>query len=298
MSRGLFSACCVLLFSSVIASAHQPVMDMAPRWEEGYGFQIRQEYYGSDKLMEGDSVIDNPLGLKRYVHKTWLEGVYTFDRARRVTFKLPYIYQSRTKNIGDVGVKQSNHGFGDLIVGIPLKHYKNFKAHTSNFGITPSLRIPIGSNRGDFPISDGSLDVGVSISYSAEGYPLKSYPTLEIYQLYDLFYWKNNKGKRGMREGDEIGFDMNIGIHPYHNDVTNTGVFLLWDVTARYHQNPNSANLTSASGGSRIQTGPILVLYKNNLMFRSEYKYPLYEKTRNISNSYGHEFNIGIGITF
>lgn len=39
-------------------------MDMAPRWEEGYGFQVRYENFGSDDLMDGDSEISNPLGLK------------------------------------------------------------------------------------------------------------------------------------------------------------------------------------------------------------------------------------------
>lgn len=44
------------------ALAHQPVMDMAPRWQDGYGFQIRQEYRSSDELVSGDSEVDNPFG--------------------------------------------------------------------------------------------------------------------------------------------------------------------------------------------------------------------------------------------
>lgn len=287
MSR-IFVFICIM--TAPIAYAHQPVMDMAPRWEEGYGLQIRQESYGSDKLMDGDSEIANPLGLKRYVHKTWLEGVYTFDRAARVTFKLPYINQSRTKNIGGTGVKQSNSGLGDLIIGVPLKHYINKGAGTQNFGLTPSLRIPTGSTSGDFPLSDGSWDLGLSLSHS--------YESIKYYTLVDLFYWANSDGQRGMREGNELGFDLNVGYHPYHNNDTNSGMFVMWDVTARHSEESNAANLTTASGGSRIQTGPIIVLYKDNLMFRSEYKYPLYENTSTISNSRGHEFNIGIGITF
>ena len=96
-------------------------MDMAPRWDEGYGFQVRHALYGSDTLMDGEDEITNPLGLKRYVNTSWLEGVYTFDRSIRATFKLPYIDQRRTKNIGGVGVRQSNSGLGDLILGLPLK---------------------------------------------------------------------------------------------------------------------------------------------------------------------------------
>lgn len=280
----------VVFILSGKAYAHQPVMDMAPRWEDGYGFQIRHETYGSGKLLDGSTKTANPLGLKRYVHKTWLEGVYTFDRAKRVTFKLPYIEQSRTKNIGGVGVKQKNSGLGDLIVGVPLKYYINQGDTTQNFGFTPSLRLPTGSTSGNFPISDGSVDLGLSFSHSLE--------TPKYYTLVDLFYWINNEGKRDMREGNTLGMDLNLGYHPYHNNNTNSGVFVMWDVTARHNEKPDAGTLTTASGGKRVHTGPALVLYKDNIMFRTEYKVPVYEKTDGISNSRGNEFNVGIGITF
>ncbi len=290
MKKTLLILSGLMLLSVTTAQAHQPVMDMAPRWEDGYGFQIRHEFYGSDTLMDGDSEIANPLNLERFVHKTWLEGVYTFDRSKRITFKIPYINQDRTKNIGGAGVKQSNEGIGDLIVGVPLKHYQNKGAFTHNFGFTPSLRLPTGSSSGAFPISDGSTDLGLSFSYSGE--------SPKFYSLVDVFAWLNTEGDRNMRAGNTYGMDLNLGYHPYHDDDTNSGLFIMWDVTARYNDKPSAANLTTASGGKRIHTGPLLVLYKDNIMFRTEYKHPVYENTRSISNSRGSEFNIGIGITF
>ncbi len=270
--------------------AHQPVMDMAPRWEGGYGFQIRRESYGSDKLIDGDSAISNPLGLERYVEKTWLEGVYTFERSARVTFKLPYVEQNRVKNLAGSAVRQRTEGIGDLILGVPLKHYINKGAGTQNFGFTPSLRVPTGSSSGDFPISDGSTDIGLSLSHS--------YESPKWYTLVDLFTWINNEGARDMHEGDVYGLDVNLGYHPYHDNDTNSGAFVMWDMTARYSDESSAETLTTASGGTRVQTGPLFVLYKDNIMFRAEYKYPLYEKASGISNSRGQEFNIGIGITF
>ena len=290
MRQITFALMAIILVGASAAQAHQPVMDMAPRWEDGYGFQIRHESYGSDTLLDGDNEIANPLNLERFVRKTWLEGVYTFDRAARVTFKLPYIDQERTKNIGGIGVQQSNEGLGDLIVGVPLKHYRNRGGFTENFSFTPSLRLPTGSSSGDFPISDGSTDLGLSLSYSSEN--------PKYYSLIDVFTWINTEGERGMRAGNSYGLDLNLGYHPYHNDETNSGAFIMWDVTARYNDDPNAANLTTASGGQRVQTGPLVVLYKDNIMFRGEYKHPLYEKTSGITNSRGPEFNIGIGITF
>ena len=59
----------ILLITTLLA--HQPVMDMAPRWSGGYGFQIRNEF-------SPDVSSTN-----------WLEGVYTRSREKRITFKIP-----------------------------------------------------------------------------------------------------------------------------------------------------------------------------------------------------------------
>ncbi len=94
------------------------------------------------------------------------------------------------------------------------------------------------------------------------------------------------------------GMSINFGYHILHNDKKNSGAFALWDITARHNDNPNLVNLTTATGGKRIHTGPILVFYKKNIMLRTEYKFPLYEDVSGISNSRGNELNIGIGFAF
>ena len=114
--------------------------------------------------------------------------------ARYAPFKLPFIGQIRTKAINGVGVKQKNSGVSDLIIGLPLKKYINRGSETSNWGFTPSLRLPTGSHSGDYPLSDGSWDLGLGLSYSTESF--------KFYSLYDLFYWYNTEGKRNMREGN------------------------------------------------------------------------------------------------
>ena len=270
--------------------AHQPVMDMAPRWKNGYGFQMRYERYGSDTLKMRQQKINNIDGQKRYVSKIWFEGVYTFKPSVRVTFKLPYVDQSRTKLVNNSPVLQNNNGLGDLIIGVPIKRYTNKGNVTSNLGFTPSIRIPTGKSSGIFPLSDGSWDVGLSLAYARS--------TPKFYQFYDLFYWKNNKGVRGMKEGDEIGLDINWGYHPYHDNATNSGVFIMWDITARHVGQPTLTTLTTTSGGDRISMGPVIVLYRNALMFRAEFKKPVYEKLENTGLSRGNEFKLAVGITF
>ncbi len=162
-----------------IGRAHQPVMDMAPRWQEGWGFQVRNEYRFSDELLSGDSDVSNPQGRERWVNTSWLEGVYTFKRELRVTAKIPWVEQSRVSVVNGASVKQTGSGIGDSILGLQLKHYFNREASTGNFGLTPSIRIPTGSTSDAYPVGDGSWDVGVSTSFSVE--------MAHVYQFYDLF---------------------------------------------------------------------------------------------------------------
>ena len=88
-------------------TAHQPVMDMAPRWNGGYGAQTRITHANDTT-------------------PTWVEGVYTFKPALRMTLKVPY----------------SDGKSGDAILAMPIKRYKNAGASTSNWGLTPSVRMP------------------------------------------------------------------------------------------------------------------------------------------------------------
>lgn len=279
-----------LLAVAVTANAHQPVMDMAPRWADGFGFQVRQERYGSDDRVQDDSSAPNPLGLERFVDTTWLEGVYTFHRAVRITAKIPYIDQHRTVAINGSAVRQHSAGLGDVILGLPLKRYNNKGAMTENWGLTPSVRLPTGSNDGDLAISDGSVDIGLSLSYSRE--------TPGFYQLYDLFVWQEGKGSRGMRTGNSWGFDANFGPHPWHDNDENTGLFTLWDITVRHNDAANTANRTTATGGDRVQTGPVLVYYRDGFMARAEYKFLAYERIDGTSTSRGDEFSLAFGFAF
>lgn len=275
----------MLMLLAPLALAHQPVQDMAPRWAGGYGFQIRQEYRSSDDLLDGSSDAPNPFGRKERVRTTWLEGVYTFDKSVRITAKLPWVDQERVTTTGQ---RQAARGLGDITLGVPLKVYWNDGAETGNWSFTPSVRLPTGSTGGDYPIDDGSWDFGASFAYSRE--------TPSWYELVDLFYWKNGSGRKGINRGDLIGLDVNLGIHPLHSDANNSGVFLMWDLTARYEARGKSSSTTS--GGKRIHTGPVAVGYWNNWMIRAEYKFPVYEKVWSSQLARGPMINLIIGVAF
>jgi hypothetical protein len=290
----------LVVFGSSLAAlsvrAHQPIMDMAPRWSGGWGLQIRQVWYGSDDYLDGSTELSNPDSLERYVRQTWLEGVYTFDRSVRVTFKVPYVEKSRTILSGGTPARQESNGWGDLVLAFPLKKYSNFEGYTHNFGFTPQVRIPTGSSRDDYALSDGSWDSGLALSYSGEGYLFDSFPNLHFYQLYDLFYWENNKGTGGMNEGDELGLDVNVGMKLYHDNDSLSGAFLMWDMSAR-RQEVGDAR-TGAYNGKSLQTGPVLVWYKDGLMIRGEWKASVYESLYRPGIARGSAFELGMGISF
>ena len=291
---GLLAAFALPFAASV--SAHQPVMDMAPRWNGGYGFQVRHESYGSDKLLNGSSEVANTTGVERHVDTTWLEGVYTFRPSLRFTFKLPYVDKWRSRSVDGDLVHQATKGLGDLIVAMPLKAYTNDGPNTHNWGLTPQIKLPTGSSKDDYALSDGSIDLGLSFSYSAEGYPVKSKPKLKLYQLYDLFYWENREGDDGQHEGDTIGLDINVGVQMNHSNNDNTGTFLIWDISARHSGEASAETRTGASAGTRVHTGPVVMHYRDNLMFRAEYKFAAYEDKQGLSR--GDEFVIGVGMAF
>lgn len=279
-----------------IAWAHQPVMDMAPRWSEGWGIQLRHVWYGSDNLLNGSVKQTNPNGIKRYTRQTWLEGVYTFDRSRRVTFKMPYLDKRRTTLDGDVPVRQETSGWGDLVLAAPLKKYRNHDRSTDNFGFTPQVRLPTGSTSGSYPASDGSLDFGLSLSYSGEGYLFETFPEFNFYHLYDVFYWENREGKGGMEEGDELGLDVNLGFKLFHDEDSNTGAFVMWDLTARSQEAGGAT--TGAYAGKSIHTGPVFVWYKDALMLRAEWKMSAYEEREGLGLARGDLFEFGLGMSF
>jgi hypothetical protein len=94
----------ILGLIGALVFAHQPVMDMAPRWNGGYGFQVRYERFGSDLTIHEQNI------LSRYFQQTyWLEGVYTWHRAK--TLCLSGVAQDVAKAVKEVKTKSFTLGF-------------------------------------------------------------------------------------------------------------------------------------------------------------------------------------------
>lgn len=278
----------IAVFAPSVAWSHQPVMDMAPRWQGGFGVQLRHEHRESDRILEGTRRQHDPQGREKRVDITWLEGIYTYRRELRFTLKVPYVDQQRDSMVGGAPVRQTGRGIGDVIAAVPLRKYWNLQKSTVNIGLTPQLRVPTGSTSDSYPVGDGSWDFGLSASVSAEN--------ALWYSLLDAFWWKNTPGRRGIDAGDLLGIDGNAGIHFYHDNATNTGGFALLDLELRHEARGRDTGGTT--GGSRVTLGPILIGYWNNIMLRGEAKFPVYERVFGTQFSRGILFNVGAGVTF
>ena len=102
--------------------------------------------------------------------------------------------------------------------------------------------------------------------------------------------------RNGNQRGNELGLDVNLGWHPYHKNLTNTGLFVLIDLSLR--SEARGRDLKGVTGGKRASAGPVLVYYRQGMMIRAEYKYPFYEDVKDTQLSRGPELNIGIGFVF
>ena len=162
---------CTLLSTGLLSlSADQPIMNMMPRWDGGYGLQALIETIHRSDLKQGDDVVGD--GFSEDITRLHLQGVYTWERSIRLTFKLPYIIDARREILGPEGEKVIQHdkGLGDLTLALPLKHYFNLATRSGSWTLAPQVRVPLGNKDGDYEVADRAWGTGLSIGYETETY--------------------------------------------------------------------------------------------------------------------------------
>ena len=76
--------------------ADQPIMNMMPRWDGGYGYQFFYETIERDDLYFGNEIFKKDLN--ESIQQVQVEGVYTWDRSIRLTAKLPMVLDAERAN--------------------------------------------------------------------------------------------------------------------------------------------------------------------------------------------------------
>lgn len=161
--------CSSMASFGLVLKADQPIMNMMPRWDGGYGVQFLLEDIHRSDLKLGDAVVGD--GFTEDIQLFHFQGVYTWDRSIRLTFKLPYILDARREVLDLSGGKQVQHdsGVGDLTLALPLKKYFNLDGRSGSWTLAPQLRVPLGGRESNvYSVADRVWGTGLSLGYETE----------------------------------------------------------------------------------------------------------------------------------
>ncbi len=246
-------------------SADQPIMNEVPRWDGGYGFQVFSESRSSKDLKFHNNKLDNPNNNHYRKHITHLEGVYTWTKWIRLTVKIPWVQQSKKL----LNVEESNQGFSDIKLALPLRHYYNEDGYSGHYGIVPQIRFG-GDNKGLHKISDGSTDPGFSFTFEKE--------TANLKLSADVTYWIETHSQKD----DEWSIDTTLGWN-YHD----RGALKL------------ETELVNTDQNEWIGMGPTFFWNFNDcMMTRFEYKFALKDTLKKVGLARGDSLRIGLGFVF
>ena len=167
MNKQLLKTLWVFLFSGSVLFADDPIMNMMPRWDNGWGFQFIEEYRYERDLLLGDQKVYP--GFTEDVHLLHFQTVYTWDKSVRVTAKFPWVLDARREMPDGFGGKtiQRDSGIGDPMISLPLKKYFNLDGRSGSWTFKPMLRVPM-SGKDDYEIYYDQWSPGLGLGYEFE----------------------------------------------------------------------------------------------------------------------------------
>jgi len=250
-------------------AADQPIMNMMPRWDGGFGFQLIQQYRTESELLDGKDEIGD--GLSESVHLLHLEGVYTWDRSIRLTAKLPFILDAERELLDATGneVTQSDSGVGDLTLALPLKRYFNETDKSGSWTFAPQLRVPLGE-KDEYNVYDRAWGMGLSFGYEQE--------TATSFLAVGVSGW--------FFEGDE---EEELHAHLDLGWNFNSRGQLLLETDAHYE----------SDGSYTVSTGPALYYRITDLVHtRIEWKADVIDYQKGLDHGNGQSIKVGVGFVW
>jgi len=161
-------------------------------------------------------------------------------------------------------------GFDDIKIAVPLRKYMNRAKYSGHIGIVPQIRFG-GDDGGEYAISDGSTDFGLSITYENER-------TYWIFSFDFTYWWETDDNYE-----DEWSTDVGIG----------------WRFHKRGSLRLETEYEKEKDDNFWLATGPTLFWNFNNLfMTRIEYKFSIEEKLQEVGLTKGDTFRLGLGVVF
>lgn len=266
----LFSIACGLL--SAEAAAEQPIFDEMPRWNDGWGVQVLEEYRTESELQSDGDVVGS--GFTEEAHILHIEGVYTWTKAFRMTLKLPVILHAERTLPGDAGetITQTDRGVGDPTLTIPLKSYFNLDGRSGSWTLAPHLRVPTAGHD-DYDIADHLWGGGLSAGYSTE-----------------TFRYHIGLGASAWAYSEDEPFDFTLNAEVGLNvQVFGVSGHIKWKTTGRYE----------TDGTTTVTAGPTVYVritdtWHGQLIGRHDF----YDKRGNLDHASGDAARVGLGVVF
>ena len=243
-----------------------------PRWDEGWGVQLVEEYRHESDLMSGNDVV--AAGFSEDVHILHLEGVYTWDRSIRMTVKLPYVLDAKRELPDGKGGKitQYDEGIGDATVALPLKKYFNLDGRSGSWTFAPQVKIPL-SGSDEYEVYDGAWGLGAGVGYETETYRY-------IFAV-GASVWKFDKNEPFKASGS-----LDVGLNYIVSDMNG---HVKWETDFTFEDD----------GTEKLYTGPSLYLRINDTLHsRIVYKNEIHARRNNLDHGKGSNFRVGLALVF
>ena len=262
----------VVASSVLIVSADEPIMNMMPRWDNGWGLQLIDEFRHEEDLRLGNRTAYS--GFTEDVHLLHFQGVYTWDRSVRLTYKIPYVLDARREVPNGLGGKQVEHdnGIGDASLALPLKKYFNLDGRSGSWGFKPMLRVPL-AGEDNYEIYDNEWGGGLGLSYDFETFRF-AFLSSASFRLFE-----NEKPTE-----TKLSLDLGYKFYPM-----GTNSQILWETDFLYMDN----------GTRKILAGPAFYWNFNDAIhMRFEWKHDFYNHQGRLDHANGDRFLLSLGVVY
>ena len=268
----LYIAVFIAISAGSLLHADQPIFGEMPRWDNGWGIQLENEYRTESDLLLGTDRLGP--GFSEEVNLLHVSGVYTWDKSIRLTFKLPYVLDARRELLGKGGAKivQYDRGIGDLTLALPLKRYFNLDGRSGSWTIAPQFRVPLAKDD-EYSVYDHVWGQGLSLGYETETYKFIFKVSAEAWVYYH-------------EEPFESQFSIDIG---YNLRAFKSSGHVKWE-TDLYYEGDNSVTLSA---------GPALYWrFTDTIHGRVEWKYDFYDRQGVVDHGNGNAIRAGLAVVF
>ena len=255
-----------LLFASFLM-ADEPIMNMMPRWKGGWGIQTIFEHRTERDLLLGERIANKGFGEE--VNIIHLEGVYTWEKAIRLTAKLPYVINARREMPAALGGTQYDKGIGDLTLALPLKKYFNLDGRSGSWSFKPMLRVPL-SGEDEYEVYDNEWGTGLGLSYE-----------------FETFRWFFFMGTSGWIYHDNEPFESHSSLDVGYNfEALGSNGSILWETDFHYEDD----------GSETLLAGPAFYWNIDDLKhLRLEWKHDFHDRQGVLDHGNGDTFKLSIG---